>query len=326
MRIACAWLLAMAVLVAGCASAHEAGHGEGDPAGVDAGAAGQGQASGEEELDGSVAREGRAPGDEGLYGGPGDAGIGAGDAGIEAGRPAADGSIFLPYEGADCGTATIAGRVTVEDEGLEEVEICFRCNAGSTVVRGTSVLTNRRGRYASELSVPEPIVIVPVSVGCGVTPRLYGYAFEPSSVRFTSAEMCAGISNADFVARAIALAPNATGSWEVVSSRCLPGSELATPCSPREPGTVFTFEQGCLFSEESTYCVDGNLYTAGTGICESTYPQRFSADSYYDGEFDQETQTWRITETTVQTAMGSPTMGWTLPSAPAEMVLERVGD
>jgi hypothetical protein len=302
-----------------CSSAHEGGDDDGGGAGIDGQVTGQGRAAGDAGFDAGVSMEGSAPGQQRADGGPG-------DGGAETGSPPADGSILPLDEDADCGTATIAGRVTVAGEGLEEVEICFVCNAGYNVFRATSVLTNRRGWYSSELAVPEPIAIVLASGGCSVKPRLYGYAFEPSSVHFTSAEMCAGISNADFVARALGLAPNATGSWEVVSSRCLPGSEWSFSCSPRERGTVFTFERGCLFSEESAYCVDGNLYTAGTGICESTYPQRFSERRYYDGEFDEETGTWRITETTEQTAMGSPTMGWTLLSAPAEMVLERVGD
>jgi hypothetical protein len=51
-----------------------------------------------------------------------------------------------------------------------------------------------------------------------------------------------------------------------------------------------------------------------------------SFDRYHDGEFDQETQTWHITERSVETAMGSPTMGVVYPPVPAELVLERVGD
>jgi hypothetical protein len=328
-RIACAWLLAMVVLVAGCASAREKGGVEGDPAVVDAGAARQGRTSGDEELDSNVEMGGGAPDDEGLDGEPADAGIGRGDASIEAVRPAADGSLLFLDAQVACATATIAGRVTVAGEGLENVEICIACSGDVS-----SVVTDGEGRYAMEISLGDVSPLFPVR--CGVTPRLSGYRFEPSSVSFTDEEMCAGISNADFVTRAIAPAPNATGSWELVSYRCPSDPALEYRCSPRETdgscanraicpretGDVFTFEQGCLFLEESSDCVDGNLYTEGSGVCRSYYPQRFSTDRYHEGEFDEETQTWHITETTVQTAMGWSTMGPVL----AELALERAGD
>jgi len=311
------------VYIAGCASDHVGGDVD------DGGAAG---------IDGHVAAEGRAPGDEGLDGGSVEAALDGGEATIEAGPPPADGSVFGLDEGADCGMAVIAGRVTVAGEGLENVEVCLSCSDFS-YPRMTAVLTDGGGRYAEEISVPSAFFPVS-SMGCEVTPRLYGYAFEPSSVFFTGREMCAGMANADFAASAIAPARNAAGSWEVVSYRCPTDPRLEYLCSPREPdgacgdrtlcpretGAVLPFEQGCLFSEDSINCVDGNLYTEGSGVCEVSYPQRFSIDRNYEGEFDEGTRAWRITETTSETAMSSPTMGWTALPVSGELVLERVED
>lgn len=232
-------------------------------------------------------------------------------------------------EGAEPG---ISGRITIQGQGLDAVEVCCAYDIQSGLLgEAISVQTDQTGRYRffREDDLHE----------CEITPRRFGYEFEPESLFYREEEVHSGVIQADFVAREIPIEPHATGSWQLVSYECEEDARLKELSEARPDiydsvrgllcltptKEVYTFEKGCLFEERSINCVVGKEYSGGDGSCTgyvetyhigaTNYATTTSSNEY----FDEETQRWHFAHTKTMFVTGNPVC-----SADTELVLERV--
>ncbi len=227
---------------------------------------------------------------------------------------------------------------SVEDETnvYENVEMCLTVHVDVTPVTMTT-LTDSQGIF----EFPNVVIDSSSEVRSYLLfPRKVGYRFEPWYFEikpddFPANGSFSGDIKDNFAATKIETGPHATGQWKLVEYDCPKTIQYClesgfhqsvcagSDCPLRKVGTVYTFEDGCLFSSPEINCVEGFQYTRGNLSCG--YDPLLDGSmslSMYTGDYDETSGRWHIIENTCPVVfVGPPSLA---PCTTGELFLERV--
>lgn len=224
----------------------------------------------------------------------------------------------------------VSGVISHDGECLSNVEVCLIYRDGDRV-EVISAITDRYGVFELSTRVENDPLQFLFATEVELIPRKAGYTFEPSSHPLSVSVFESSVDGLSITAVKEELPSYAIGDWRVVEETCGASSGLRlTPtvdCHsfgflPNELDNVLTFKDGCLFGGIS--CVEGLHYQDEKAFCRVTGPdfQGISRTLFSEGDFDEESQQWRIIRTYHQTIplVGGPGNMYTFTK---RMVLER---
>ncbi len=202
----------------------------------------------------------------------------------------------------------ISGIISINGECLSSVEVCLSYQVTGGGLEAIEVYTNQYGRF--DFSYRPDYYPLQDGSGFSLTPRKNGYRFDPPLIPLNKSDIISGVEGLSISATQVALPSYATGQWIVIEDACeLPPGvsgemtvDLTTQCYTMgrledQSGDLLTFENGCLFG--GIGCVDGLNYSDHEAFCRRSIQSGMlrKRPVFTSGEYEEESQTWRISRT-----------------------------
>lgn len=227
----------------------------------------------------------------------------------------------------DAGGAAISGVIAQRDECVPGVELCLSYGTPAGV-GSQAVLTDAYGVFEFSDPFQGTFYWGSSPVTFDLTPRKFGYEFDPPIRKLEDVSARTDIEGLRFNAVKLEIPDHALGRWRVVEDHCDTGpADAGMPVDPvycyssdllDETGKVFVFENGCLFG--GIGCVKGISYSDTDAFCRTIFQMGMARSTpvFSQGEFDQQTGTWRMERSWSFIVFPSPSITYR-----KQMVLER---